>query len=200
MGKALRWTTLAAGLAALAWSLSGCIEAAVVTAGAAGTAIADERSMGRVIDDHTLAVNVNSAMLKADEKLFVAADVTVRDGRVQLTGRVPNPDARVEAARIAWTVEGVREVLNELVVTDRSGWQDYPRDARITTEIVTRMLFDKDVSQINFTIETVNATVYVMGVARSEAERDKVNNIARSIGGVRRVVNNALLRDDPRRK
>jgi osmotically-inducible protein OsmY len=91
-------------------------------------------------------------------------------------------------------------VLNELNVTDRSEIRDYPRDAWITTQLKTKMLTDKGVLQINYSVETINGVVYLLGIAQSQDELDRVTNHARNISGVQRVVSYVRLKDDPKRR
>lgn len=185
---------------ALAPLLAGCIELVGAGAGAAGVAVVQERTVGHAIDDNGIGLAVTGKFLEASPTIFRSVDAHVVEGRVSLTGSVKNPDDRIEAARLVWQVNGVREVQNEIQVNDKSGLADYAHDVKITTEIVSKMLFDRGVSQVNYTIETVNGVVYIMGLSRDAAERDRVIQIARNAGGVKRVVNHALLKDDPRRR
>ena len=105
----------------------------------------------------------------------------------------------IEAVRLAWQAPGVREVINEIEVNDTSGLDDQARDAWIATQLKTNLLFDKNVSSINYSIETVNKVIYLMGVAQSQAELNRVIGHAKDIAYVRRVVSYVLLKDDPRR-
>ncbi len=89
-----------------------------------------------------------------------------------LTGIVPAPDDRVEAVRQAWQAKGGLEVIDEVQVSDRAGIADYLRDAKITSQLRFQMLRDRDISDVNYTVETVNGIVYLMGIARSRAELD----------------------------
>ena len=134
------------------------------------------------------------------QELFRKVDVEVLEGRVLLTGSVPVADDRVKVSRIAWKVNGVKEVLNELQITNRGSIVDYLKDGKITTQLRYLMLRDREISDINFTVETVNGTVYLLGLAQNQAELDKLTNHARNINGVVKVINHARLKDDPRRK
>ncbi len=120
-------------------------------------------------------------------------DVTVTDGRVFLTGRARTADQRVDAVRLAWQPDGVQEVVNEIQIDDASGLTDAATDTLITTRLRSRLLLDLDIKSGNYSIETVNQTVYVMGRARSQAELDRVLAHAREVPRVRRVVNHVRL-------
>lgn len=180
-------------LATSVLSLSGC--AGAVIGGAAGGAlvVAQERTVGTVIDDAALQLQINEAMFRDDHALFGAVDLTVTAGQVVMTGTVPTQDARVAAARHAWSVDGVNEVINELQVGEDVGISDRARDEWITTQLRGRMLADGDVRDVNYSLNTVNGVIYVMGVARTRAELQRVLGHAREIQYVQRVVSHARI-------
>jgi osmotically-inducible protein OsmY len=180
--------------------LGGCVEAAIGGAAVGTVAALEERSLGTQVDDRTLYLKVNERMLSHSGELFRKVNVAVNEGRVVLTGNVMKPEEKVTANDLAWQVVGVKEVLNELNVTDRSEIRDYPRDAWITTQLKTKMLTDKGVLQINYSVETINGVVYLLGIAQSQDELDRVTNHARNISGVQRVVSYVRLKDDPKRR
>lgn len=185
----------------LAAALGACAGPPLIAGGVASVGIAavQERSIGAAIDDAAIQVQIKHRLLQADDDLFVRVSSEVHEGRVLLTGVVPTPEDRVEAVRLAWQADGVLEVLNEIQVADRGGVIDYLRDVRITAQLRFQMLRDRAVSDVNFSIETVNGIVYLMGVARTEAELGKVTTHARNIAGVRKVVSHVRLSGDPRR-
>ena len=117
-----------------------------------------------------------------------------------VSGSVKDAETRAEAIQLVWQAENVREVINEVEVTDEGGGVvGYGRDTAINTELRTRLLFAKNVDSVNYSIETVNGNVYLLGVAQNQQELDRVLEIARNISNVRRVVSHVLLKDDPRR-
>jgi osmotically-inducible protein OsmY len=181
--------------------LAGCAAPGLIAGGAAtvGVAAAQERSIGDAVDDVGIQLQIEAFLLDRSTELFRKVNATVHEGRVLLTGAVPTAEDRVEAVRIVWTVKGVTEVLNELQISDRSSVVDYFKDAKITTQLRFQMLRDRDISDINFSIETVNGTVYIMGIARTRAELDKITDHARNIAGVVKVVSHVRLSDDPAR-
>ena len=72
-----------------------------------------ERSLGTVIDDATIKVNIAAKFLNADNNLFVNINTSVLEGRILLTGLVDSQEVRIDAVRLVWEVEGVQEVINE---------------------------------------------------------------------------------------
>ena len=128
--------TLLSLLALTAYAAPGV----VAGAGTAGFAVAQERSIGTVIDDTAIELQIQHYLLQASDGLFIPVGIEVHEGRVLLTGMVPAPDDRVEAVRQAWQAKGVLEVINEVQVSDRAGIADYLRDAKITSQLRFQML------------------------------------------------------------
>ena len=186
-------------LAVAALALSGCAPAVIGVGTTVGVAVAQERTVGRALDDAGIGLRIRQGLLERSSELFGQVGVDVVEGRVLLTGAVDNPEDRVEALRIAWQVPNVKEVLNEIEVADRGGIVGYATDARITSELRVRLLADREVTDINYTIDTVRGAVYLMGIARDAVELERVLDHVRRISGVRQVVNHVRLRDDPRR-
>ena len=186
----------------LALALAGCspIGTAIGLAATGSTAALQERGAQGVANDGRVAIDVHDRLFKSDVDLFRAVDVTVNEGRVLLTGTVPGPDERVEAVRLAWQAAGVREVINEIEIDDSSGLMDAARDTWITSRLRGRLLVDREIHSINYSIETVNRIVYVIGIGQNEVEIARVIDHARDIPYVRRVISYALGKDDPRRR
>ncbi|HYM33544.1 MAG TPA: BON domain-containing protein [Candidatus Cybelea sp.] len=166
---------------------------------AAVTAL-QERSVEDAVRDARIKVDVNSVLLQKDEKLFIKTSIDVVEGRVMLTGIMQTEQAKAEAERLTWQVEGVKQVYNELQISDSQGVIDYARDTRISAELRAGMISDKAISDINYTIEAVDGSIYLIGIARSQSELERVIGHARVIPGVKRVVNHVVLKDDPIRQ
>ena len=181
-------------------ALTACAAPGIVAGAAtAGLAVAQERSIGTVIDDTAIELQIQHYLLQASDDLFIRVGIEVHEGRVLLTGVVPAPDDRVEAVRQAWQVNGVLEVINEVQVSDRAGITDYLRDVKITSQLRFKMLRDRDIFDVNYTVETVNGIVYLMGIARSRPELDKITTHARNIAGVQKVFSHVRLSGGDRR-
>jgi osmotically-inducible protein OsmY len=170
----------------------GCAPA-ILAGGATGATLtgAEERGFSGAWDDTKINSQIMWAYGKTQD-LVGFVTVVVRQGVVLLTGTVQDPHKKVEAVRLAWTVPGVKEVKDEIKVGEDS-LIDCAKDAWITTQLKTRLVFDGDVHSINFNFQTIDQVVYVMGVSRSQAELDTVINVARHINGVREVVNFATV-------
>lgn len=190
----------AAALTLAALQLQGCVEAAVGAGATVATAAAEERGLkGAALDTRTRA-EINALWLDHDEEMYRKVNLSVIEGRVLLTGTLPTQQMRLDAVRLAWQATGVKEVINELQVSESGGITGFARDNWITTQLKTRLLFDKHVQSINYSVETVGGTVYLMGIAQDSGELDRVQNYARNLAYVKRVVSYVRMKDDPRRE
>ena len=177
-------------LALVAFALAGCVGVALTT---------QERSLSSAVDDFNTRTELNARLLGESASLFANVSTTVIEGRVHLSGTVPTNEERLTAIRLAWATPNVREVVNDIEVTETGGLGDVARVRWISTQVRSRILTDGAIKDINYTIDTQNKVVYVHGIAQSQTELDRVIAHARGVPDVRRVVNYALLKDDPRR-
>ncbi|MCE2509503.1 MAG: BON domain-containing protein [Alphaproteobacteria bacterium] len=182
--------------------LSGCSVAGMAIGAGAGTAVAasEERGLGEAISDTTIRTKINYELLDKDLGLFRRVSTSVHEGRVLLMGIVPTDDAMTSAVKITWQVEGVREVINEMRVAPDTEFTDSVRDSWITAKLRTRIMLDKQVDAINYSIETIDRVIYLLGIAQNQEELDRVIRTARDIEYVEKIVSHVLLKNDPRRK
>lgn len=158
-----------------------------------GSAIASSAS------DTSIHLALQRDMGREFPRYFAEMASEVHEGRVLLVGTIRTPQDRIRASQIAWQIEGVDEVVNELQVAEEQSGMAYLKDARISNQLRLRLLTAVDVADSNFDFETVNSVVYILGVARDRSELEYVAELAATIAGVERVVSHALLADDPRR-
>lgn len=185
--------------AALAMAACSPIGMAVGAGATAGIAAFQERPIGEALDDTEIKLGLMDRLIKSDNGLFSDVTTNVMEGRVMLTGLVQHPEDRAEAGKIAWTVPGVREVINEVEIADRSTFEALPADGWIGTKLTARLLTDFSISDINYETDVTNGSVYILGIGQDAAEIDRVAAHARDINGVKRVVMHAITVDDHRR-
>ena len=177
-------------LAASASLALGACAPVVIGAGVAvGVTASQERGLEGAAADTQIRLEIDSLWLAESTSLFSMIGLQVQEGRVLLTGQVPEPEARVTAVRLAWQAEDVVEVINEIEIGDQSSLLDSARDEWIAAELRARLLGDSAIASINYSIETVNGSVYLIGVAQNQAELDRALAHARDIAYVRRVLN-----------
>ncbi|MEQ8964769.1 MAG: BON domain-containing protein [Azospirillaceae bacterium] len=163
----------------------------------AGLAVAEERSVGEQMSDASIKLRLNALWLEEMPDRYMDLGATVVERRVLVTGTVPTPEDRVEAIRLAWAVDGVRSVVNRVEVADSDGLGGFLRDSWISAQIESRLTFDTAVFSVNYTVDTVRGTVYLMGIAQDAEERRRVVGHARQVPYVRRIVDLTRLKGEP---
>lgn len=188
MKQGLRSLSLAALSALLlAGSLSAC--APLLVGGAAvGTMLmaSDRRTSGAQIDDEAIELRA-AARLREAFGDNVHINVTSYNRQVLITGEVPNDTVRQQAEQIVAGVDNVRNIVNELGAMPPTSLAQRSGDVLITGKVRASLVDASDLQANAFKVVTERGTVYLMGrVTPREAER--ATSIARTIGGVNRVV------------
>jgi osmotically-inducible protein OsmY len=176
--------------------LSGCVAAAAGGA-AAGVAASADRSIGDQVSDATIKGAISAVWRRTNSEMSSGLDCDVYEGRVLITGRVPNPAWIEDAIRIAWRVKGVQQVYNEITVGPTPATGDDLNDGFISTRLKNELLWDADVRSVNFIVTTADHVVYIIGAARTPEELERVTAYARNIPNVRRVVSYVQVRGNP---
>ena len=182
---------------ALPVTLCGCpvaIVGGLAAAGGTGYAANQERGVTGTFDDLTIKTSNQDAWIKTNPLMQRDFTITVYEGRTLLTGVSPTPELKAQAAQIAGQTPGVRAVYNEIEVAPVEGAWAGVKDTWISSQIRSNLVFASQVRSVNYTIETVNGSVYLIGSARSQAELDTATNMARYVPGVKRVVSYVEIR------
>lgn len=156
-----------------------------------------ERGLVTGVDDNITWVGINQRLLEQDQHLFQKVSLQVHEGRVLLTGFVQRPEERVEATAIAWQSSGVREVMNEIKIGRGLDAGDYTEDAWLIQRLRLKLMADSQVRANNFSIDCIRSTIYLMGVAQDDTERQRVVDHARDLAYVRAVVNRVRVVSEP---
>jgi osmotically-inducible protein OsmY len=178
-------------------SLSSCAGVIAGVGATIGTAAVQEGGLSRAASDARIQADINERWFSYDVNMFAKLDLTVNQGRVLITGVVQDPEHRVQAVRLAWQPTGVVQVINEIKVAESEGLIGFAKDAWISGKIRASLIMDKDVESINYSIDTVQGSVYLMGFAQDQGELNHVIEIARTTGGVKRVVSYVKLVGTP---
>ncbi len=184
-------------LAASSLMLPSCVALGVAGGVAVGTAAVQEGGVSRALSDARIQTQINDFWFRHDVSMFSKLDLTINQGRVLITGVVQDPEHRVEAVRLAWQPKGVINVINEIKVAEGGGLSGYAKDAWISTRLRSSIIMAKDIESINYSIDTVNGSVYLMGFAQNQAELNHVIEIARTIENVKQVVSYVKMAGTP---
>jgi osmotically-inducible protein OsmY len=181
-------------------SLSACAPAVLVGTGAAVVStVVEERSTMDALKDTEIELGIENALLNHSQSLYGDVTVNVIEGRVLLLGSVPKPEDKEVASRIAWSIDGVNSVDDEVIVAGDSGTRSYFEDVKIANAVRLKLLRDKNISSQNYDVLVFRRAVHLTGLAQSTAELERVIRHARVVEGVTRVVSHVLTIDDPRR-
>ena len=114
------------------------------------TSSAKEKGIKEAISDGMIDTGINKEFLNHDINMFINVKIEVVEGRVLLTGSVKKSKHRLDAIKLAWKVLGVREVINEIDITEKGGIKQYLIDVKIKTQIRYKVITDKEISSINY--------------------------------------------------
>lgn len=182
-------------LTALLLTATGCAPAILGGGAYVAKAGTSERGLGGTFSDLDIQAGINKRWFNFDADMNKRFDLTVTEGRVLITGQARDQQQKVEASRLTWETPGVKEVLNEASVDGSTTIGSFSKDLWITTKLRTYLTVDMDIAGRNYTIDTVKGVVYLMGVARSQDELNRVTTHASNISGVERVVSYARVED-----
>src|SRR6266481_6251831 len=135
----------------------------------AATAGSEERGFGQAVNDNGIMLEITNAMLQTDASMLHQVDVEVHEGRVLLAGRVDKPETRVTAVRLAWQQPNVVEVIDQIKVAESESLGEYAHDVWLAQELRNTLLIDSRVRSINYNVDCVAGTIYLMGVAQNQA-------------------------------
>lgn len=177
-------------LAICALSLTAACQSVIMSSAQEGVmAVAEDRSVGQVIDDATIYTNINHFFLQSDVRdLLPHVHVAVRQGRVLLTGAVDHPETPAHAVALAWQAKGVKEVINEMEVLPDSGLVAGATDRILDKQVEARLTVTKVVNILNYSVDVVNSRVYLLGLVANQDELNRVLQVTRTTKGIREVV------------
>jgi osmotically-inducible protein OsmY len=177
--------TILLGATALA---QGC--APVIVAGGATAAVAatDRRSVGTQLDDENIELTARRK-LNDDNRLGddVHVNITCFNGTMLLTGEAATAEQRDIVVSLVRIIQGVKNLVNEISVTEPTVFANRVHDSWITGQVKTRMLGTENLKATRIKVVTERSIVYLMGLV-SHREADLATEDARSVSGVKRVV------------
>ena len=179
--------------------LSGCI--GVSSSGVFGTGVSvalDPRSIGTQIDDSIMQKNLSARIILMDKKYIISVKSKVLDGRIFLTGKVGNPEEKLQLTKLAWETDGVRSVRNDIKIKEKFNFTQSTKDILITSQLRTALILNKKIKASNYQIDTYKKKIYIYGIAVSLEEKKELIKEAKEILDVEDVIASILLVDDLR--
>ena len=164
-----------------------------------GVSIAlDPRSVGTQIDDSVMQKNLGARLILKDKNYLLAVKTKVLDGRIFITGKVNNPEEKLQITKLAWETKGVRSVRNDIKIRESFNFTQSAKDLLITSQLRTALIFDKEIKATNYQIDTYKKKIFIYGISLTSEEREKVINEAKEILDVEDVVASIFLVEDLR--
>ena len=158
----------------------------------------DPRSIGTQIDDNIMQKNLSSRLLLKDKKYVLSINTKVLDGRIFITGKVDDPEEKLQITKMAWETNGVRSVKNNIIIKEEFNFKQSAKDLLITSQLRTAMIVNKKIKSTNYNIDTYKKKIYIYGIAQDKDEMKQVIQEAKSILDVDKVVASILLVDNLR--
>jgi len=158
----------------------------------------DPRSLGTQIDDSIMQKNLSVRLTLKEKSYLLSINVKVLDGRIFITGKVDNPEEKLQITKLAWETKGVRSVKNDIKIKEKFNFKQSAKDLLITSQLRTALIFDKEIKATNYQIDTYKKKIYIYGIAHTKDERKKVINEAKEILDVEGVIASILLVEDLR--
>jgi osmotically-inducible protein OsmY len=177
-----------AGVAAgtLATTLTACFPL-LVGGAVGGTMVAlDRRTSGTQLEDEGIELRAGGRVRDAFGNR-VHVNATSYNRQVLLTGEVSSEQEKQQVEEAISKIENVRGVVNELAVMPVTALTERSVDALVTGKVRATLVDAKDVFANAFKVLTERGTVYLMGRV-TQREADRVTELIRNVGGVKRVV------------
>ena len=169
----------------------------VVSVASIGSA-SKEKGIGISFNDTVIHTKISNKIFKYNPDIIAETKVFVNDGSVLITGRVKIPYDKIQLTKIIWKIKGVKEVNNETHVTDVSSIKNIARDIASMAEIRTRIMTDKRINSLNFSIDVINDKAYIVGIAESKEEMKLVKDQASSARFISEIYNYIIITNDKR--
>ena len=179
--------------------ITGCIGTASKGVFGTGVSIAlDPRSLGTQIDDSIMQKNFSAKLILKDKKYLLSVNTKVLDGRIFVTGKVENPEEKLQITKLAWETKGARSVKNDIKIKEKFNFKRSAKDLLITSQLRTALIFNKKIKATNYQIDTYKKKIFIYGIALKAEERKEVITEAKQILDVKDVIASIFLVEELR--
>ena len=178
---------------------TGCI--GMSSKGIFGTGVSvafDPRSLGTQIDDSVMHKNLATRLVLRDKKYLLSVSTKVLDGKIYLTGKVDNPEEKLQITKLAWETKGARSVKNDIMLKEVFNFKQSSKDLLITSQLRAAFIFNKKIKATNYQIDTYKQKIFIYGISLTEDEKKEVINEAKEILDVEDVIASIILVEDLR--
>ena len=178
--------TLGVLTASMVAALSACAPMIIGGAVVGSMMATDRRTAGTQIEDEGIELRAASA-LRTTLGDRVHINITSFNRQVLVTGEALTALDRQQVEQTVGRVENVRSVVNEVAVMGHTNLSQRSSDVLVTSKVKAALVDARDMSVNAFKVVTERGTTYLMGRV-TKREADRATDIARSTGGVLKVV------------
>ena len=139
-----------------------------------------------------------SKLVLRDKSYLLSVKAKVLDGRIFMTGKVEDPEEKLQITKLAWETKGVRSVRNDVKIKEEFNFKQSAKDLLITSQLRTAIIVNKNIKSSNYNIDTYKKKIFIYGIAQNKNERDLVLKEAKQILDIKNVVASILLVEDLR--
>ena len=178
---------------------TGC--AGISSKGVFGTGVSiafDPRSLGTQIDDSVMQKNLAGRLVLRNKRYLLSISTKVLDGRIFLTGRIEDPEEKLQITKLAWETKGVRSVRNDITIKESFNFKQSAKDLLITSQLRTALIFNRQIKATNYQIDTYKKKIFIYGISLKSEERNEVIKEAKEILDVEDVIASIILVEDLR--
>ena len=178
---------------------TGCVGISSTGIFGAGVSVAlDPRSLGTQIDDSVMQKNMIARLTLRNKNYLLSIKIKVLDGRIFLTGKINDPEEKLQITKLAWETKGVRSVKNDIKLKEDFNFKRSAKDLLITSQLRTALIFNKKIKATNYQIDTYKKKIFIYGIALTGDEKKEVISEAKEILDVEDVIVSITLVEDLR--
>ena len=173
---------------------TGCV--GISSTGIFGTGVSialDPRSLGTQIDDSVMQKNLTARLLLRNKTYLLSVNTNVLDGRIFLTGKVEDPEEKLQITKLAWETKGVRSVRNDIKIKEEFNFKQSAKDILITSQLRSALIFNKQIKATNYQIDTYKKKIFIYGISLTADEKKEVIKEAKEILDVKDVIASIVL-------
>ena len=166
--------------------LAGCFGAAAVGVGTGALMLTDRRNSETYLSDQGMELRASNRIgEKHGDKVHV--NITSYNRMLLLTGEAPTEAIKADVEKLAAGVPNVKSISNELAIAGPSSFGGRSNDSYITSKVKARFVDANKFSANHVKVVSEAGVVFLLGLV-TQAEADAAVEIARTTGGVQKVV------------
>jgi len=176
--------------------LTRCLQA-VAIALAGGVVAVSQQPLGDAMNDTAITARIETLFLVSEHLSPFNINTTTVNGVVTLTGSVADEVQKDLATDLAKSVDGVKDVVNNLTVVGtvvsarpKRTWQDRVNDISLAATVRSNLLYNKELKGLKIGVSAESGNVTLFGVVNTFFEKDRIEQIVMETRGVNKVTNN----------